>query len=319
MKRKGAFDVGTNLFIILVLGIFLFLLAYSLLFTDLGPRALNFANYYAFSKAGVTVSPEEFAKITPQGILYAKITAEPSSPVCNYERIYFSAYNTQLPKDVEFEDISCLWDFDLSTEPKTGPYGSATNDSNTENDYEANTCNASESRAWPFGEIVPGENEKQGVKLLIVDPTGRQDDATVLIKSILYCACTAGPGICPGGIMQIDAKPQIPSEFLDGQALNISIKSSWNLENIHLIAEPTGNVSNFIVVIGESRTGSYTLRGEIKGQFVIYGQNLLNGIETARGRCAAHNIEPCEVPFTFYFNGGGSIKIKEIWMPLSAF
>jgi len=319
---KGAFEFGTRYLLLgLALTVIFFLLAYTFLFTDLGPRAVDAANFYVFSKVGVTVTQKHLGKITPEGILDAKITASPSSPVCSFEPVYFSANGSLLPKGMTFDNINCYWDFDLTSEPCDSlepPVNvdcrTAGNDSDTTNDYESVTCDTKYSGAWPSS---LGLAEKEGVKLLIIDQAGRRDEDFVNIRSTFFCACAAEGQTCPGGAQDIKLEPALGTELYSNDTAVVDILSIWKIDNFNLLISPIGKVQDLKIDVGDDGRIDYSFDGNITGEFVVSGQNLQHAIKKEIVKCEGRQETLCKVPIVFYFKGAGTVTIKEIWIPIS--
>jgi len=262
-------------------------LAYALFFTDLGPRTINAVNYYA----GTHISTEPFAKyVTAAGFLDAKITAIPGGTVCNFEPVYFSANSSTLPKGLSIANVSCYWDFDF----------------NISNGYEASTCDANYSSNWPLSEL-----QNRNVTLVITEPTGKSDKATAIITSSINCASCVPSKPC-----SVELTPSLGTEISNGQTINISFNTQA-ISDIHLVLEPkSGQPQDLkIYVCDNPATGlaDYSFIGNLTSPTITYDANLARAVDDCH--CEQN---PCKVPITFYFKNGGSIKIKEVWIPLSS-
>ncbi|MCX6774476.1 MAG: hypothetical protein NTY99_00075 [DPANN group archaeon] len=321
--KKGFINAQTAFILSVTLAIIFFILAYTMLFTDTGAKTVDALNYYVGSKVGIVINPAKLEKLSPTGtLLNAKITAQPESPVCANEPVYFSANSTSLPSDVNLTDANCYWDFDTASEPcsfytnadevpqglNCAP-GSPANNSDTTDDYQATTCDAVSNGPWPSSDIAVGD-KKQGVQLVMV-AGGKTDTDTLLVKSTLMCACA---GVSPGCSDEPATDPVLPASLANQKTINVSFKESWSSAAIHIIIEPVGKVSDLKVGI-ESHVG-YQMTGNLTNPAIVYGQNLLHLIEQQRSNCAQSGTDPCIVPLSFYFSGTGSIKIREIWIPL---
>ncbi len=320
-------EFGMKFFISLALTLASFVFIYILLFTDVGPRVVDTANYYIFAPIGITVSMKPFAQIAPAGFLDAKITLAPEGKVCSFEPVYFSAKDTTLPKGYFIQNASCYWDFDLSSEPcdfysTSNPppqglncaFGAVANNSNKEDDYESTNCYITNSSGpWPSSGLST-KGEKKGVKLVVVDPTGKSANATTIVTSNLFCACAASK---PCSI-NVELTPPLGKELYNSNSTNISFDSGWEFTDIHLIVEPaSGHPKDLKIDVGDDGTADYSFGGNLTSPTVVYGMNLAHAVEKVRASCRQKPINPCPVPFMFYFQGNGSMRIKEVWMPLS--
>jgi hypothetical protein len=322
-RKKGVIEPGMKFLIGLVLTLTFFSFAYVLLFTDFGPRIIDAANYYVFSPIGIYISPKSLA-MSPAGLLDAKITAVPEGTVCSFEPVYFSAKDTTLPKGQTLDKMSCFWDFDLSSEPcddysdanppppglNCAP-GAIANNSDKEDDYESTNCYiANSSGPWPLASgFAMGE---KGVKL-VANLADKSDEAVTIINGSLFCACATSKPCSPN----VELNPPLRAEISNGQTVNISFNSLWEFSDIHLILEPaSGQPRDLYIIAGAfDDIKDYSFGGNLTSPTVVYGMNLARAVEKHRAVCKQY---PCPVPFVFKFQGGGSIRIKEVWIPLSS-
>jgi hypothetical protein len=320
--KKGVIEPAAAFLISAVLLIAFLIGAYIFLFTDTGPKTVEALNSFMGSKLGIVINPAKFGELTQTTSLSAKITAEPPSPVCTFEPVYFSANNTNLPKDITWSDVNCYWDFDIALEPcdyytnasDVPPNlhctsGLVSNNSNTEDDYTATTCSAISNGPWP-GTDTAANGKKNSVGLIVV-AGGKTSIAKTLVKSTLSCACS---GVSPGCYDEPGVSPSLPATLSNSQTLNVSFNEIWNLAGIHFVIEPVGNVSKLVVGTDAGRV--YEFAGNLSNPAIVYGQSLIYSIEQQRGTCKQNGIDPCPISFTFYFGGSG-IRIKEIWIPLN--
>jgi hypothetical protein len=286
-------ETGYKTFVALTLLLVFFIIVITFLFTSFGPRAINTLDYYILSPLGL--KSKEFPKFAEASFLDAKITVAPEGLVCTGEPVFFSANNSKLPKGISLSDVKCYWDFDF----------------NISNGWEAFDCDANYSGSWP----PQGLEENNKVTLLLVEPSGKSDNATIPISSALECAfCTINRG-CSGIKFS-----NLNKEIYNGDTINITFDPTpldiSYVKDIHLIVETKSQQSDLKVWMcgsPSSRTQDYEFVGNLTNPTIVYGQNLVYAIDNCN--CVRN---PCNLSLTFYFKGNDAIKIKEIWIPLSA-
>ena len=292
--KKGVSGYTIGIMLIIITSVISAVLIYSLVMSGMFPQLEMSVNKYVLGPAGAPIKIFSFGKIDVEKLgVKAVITSNPDYSehiLCYDEEITLSSSSSQLPEEVYWSDVTCIWDLDteLDTVSEDELWSG---DKIKDNDEDSTSC----ILATKF------KQHTTQISLKIITPSNLDSTTTAEIK-------TSGDiGLCVDDFEETASVNRIKLKFpVNYRALDARIYIS-----------PVSKLHNFAVDIGGD--SSYEL--EIDGlnlSKMLYGfhEDINNYLDSGNADCyTENNREICEVPVAWKLDAG-SFDITKIRIPL---